>query len=310
MNTSTPPTLYRDYATYLREHFPYKVQKISLNARLSCPNRDGTIGYGGCIYCNNYSFAPSYTLGPGTIAEQMQQGITFFSHKYPSMKYLAYFQAYTGTYGETKQLIRMYEEALEVPNVVGLIIGTRPDCVSRSLRDFLRERSRQTFIYIEYGLESTHDATLQRINRGHTFAQCCEAVEETVADGIDCGIHLILGLPGETPADFEVHAQRVSDLPITSLKVHQLQILKRTALARMYAETPSVVTLYSPQEYIEHLARFVALLNPNIYLDRFVSQSPPDLLIAPKWNIKNYIFTHQLQKYLREHNLSQGCLRR
>ena len=298
--------LYHDFSSYLRSHFPYKVQKISINAGLSCPNRDGTLGRGGCIYCNNYSFAPEYTHRRESIRRQLEEGISFFARKYPSMKYLAYFQAYTNTYGDTRRLIRMYEEALTTPGVVGLVIGTRPDCLGEDLRVYLKELASHQFVYMEYGLESTLDSTLERINRGHTFEQCKEVVEWSRTSGIDCGVHLILGLPGEKWEDYLSHADKVSDLPITSLKIHQLQVLEGTPLATLYREDPSILKLSDPKDYIRLLGEFVMRLRPDIYLDRFVSQSPPELLLAPKWNIKNYQFTEQLKRYMREEGIYQG----
>ena len=161
---------YNDFAGFLTRKFPFKVQKLSVNAGFTCPNRDGSKGYGGCTYCNNQTFNPEYCRTEKTVSVQLEEGKQFFARKYPQMKYLAYFQAYTNTYGELEQLKRMYEEALAVEDVVGLVIGTRPDCMPDTLLDYLEELNRQTFLLVEYGIESTDDATLARINRGHTFA--------------------------------------------------------------------------------------------------------------------------------------------
>ena len=194
----TKSTLYNEFPLFLKRYFPYKVQKISLNAGFTCPNRDGNKGVGGCTYCNNQTFNPDYCRTEKSITRQLEEGKQFFAHKYPEMKYLAYFQAYTNTYCELEDLKRKYEEALSADGVVGLVIGTRPDCMPDSLLDYLEEMNRHTFLLVEYGIESTDDKTLCRINRGHTFHAAADAVERTASRGILTGGHVILGLPGET----------------------------------------------------------------------------------------------------------------
>lgn len=303
MNNSKP---YRDFSEYFRTVFPFKVQKISINAGFTCPNRDGVSGRGGCSYCNNRSFTPDYTSKFGSISRQMEDGIRFFSHKYPEMKYLAYFQSYTNTYGEIDDLVSKYEEALAVEGTVGLIVGTRPDCMPAQLLDYFAELSRRTFVYIEYGVESTLDTTLARINRGHTYARSVEAIEATAAKGIPVGAHLIIGLPGETRRDFIDHARRLSRLPLISLKLHQLQILRGTALGQEYVTAPEAIRLLTVEEYLSILGDVIAHLRPDIYIDRFVSSSPADLLLAPEWNLKNHVFTHKVLSYLSEKGITQG----
>ena len=230
------PFLYNDFSTFLKRHFPFKVQKISLNAGFTCPNRDGTKGYGGCTYCNNQTFNPEYCRTDKSIVQQLEEGKLFFARKYPQMKYLAYFQAYTNTYGGLEALRRKYEEALAVDDVVGLVIGTRPDCMSDELLDYLAEQKERTFVLIEYGIESTSDKTLRRINRGHTWAETVDAVRRTSEREILCGGHVILGLPGETRADMVRQAEDISSLPLTTLKLHQLQLIRGTRMAREYEE--------------------------------------------------------------------------
>ena len=193
--------LYNDFGSFLKRHFPFKVQKISLNAGFTCPNRDGSKGLGGCTFCNNQTFNPEYCHTEKSITLQLEEGKAFFASKYPEMKYLAYFQAYTNTYGELQGLIKKYEEALAVPDVVGLVIGTRPDCMPDDLLDYLTELNKRTFLLVEYGIESTYNRTLERINRGHSFEQTRDAVIKTAARGIMVGGHLILGLPGESEED-------------------------------------------------------------------------------------------------------------
>ena len=224
-------TRYNDFARFLAFHFPFKVQKISLNVGFTCPNRDGVKGYGGCTYCNNQTFNPAYCRTDKSVTQQLEEGKEFFARKYPEMKFLAYFQAYTNTYAELDKLRQMYEEALRVEGVVGLVIGTRPDCMPEELLDYLEELNRRTFLLVEYGIESTDNHTLQRINRGHTFECTVDAVKRTAERGIRVGGHVILGLPGENHEAIIRQARQVSELPLTTLKMHQLQLVRGTRMA-------------------------------------------------------------------------------
>jgi len=289
---------YLDFGTWMRERFPYKVQKISIKAGFSCPNRDGKLSKGGCTFCNNESFNPSYCSPKESITEQIERGKKFFSKKYPDMKYLAYFQAYTNTYAPLAELQRMYEEALSVKDVVGIVIGTRPDCVEDALIDYLQQLNKRAFIIVEYGIESANDETLRKIRRGHTFACSRDAIERTHARGIlTCG-HIILGLPGEDTAESLRQAPLISSLPLDFLKIHQLQIVKGTALAIQYAQQP--FHLYTVEEYIDLIIKYISLLRKDLIFERFVSQCPPEILIAPKWGLKNYEFTNLLNNRLAE----------
>ncbi len=303
MNT---PFLYNDFGSWIKKHFPFKVQKISIDAGFSCPNRDGTIARGGCTYCDNRTFNPSYCHKRDSVAEQLEAGKRFFSTKYPEMKYLAYFQAYTNTYSPTSKLRAMYEEALAVKDVVGLVIGTRPDCVSNDLLDYLQELNKETFILVEYGIESANNKTLEYINRGHTFECSIDALERTHSRGIATGGHIILGLPGEDKNESVRQAKLISALPMDILKIHQMQIIKGTLLARQYNETP--FHLYSVDEYIELIAEYIQHLRQDLVLERFVSQSPAEFLIGPKWGLKNYEFTNKLVNYLKQNGIYQGML--
>lgn len=299
---------YNDFSAWLSTLFPYKVQKISLNAGFTCPNRDGTVGYGGCTYCNNQTFNPAYCRTEKSVTEQLKEGKQFFARKYPDMKYLAYFQAYTNTYGEQQELKRKYEEALQVPDVVGIVIGTRPDCMPDELLDYLEELNRRTFLIVEYGVESTDNATLKRINRGHTFEAAEEAIRRTAEKGIRVGVHIILGLPGETNEQLIQQAGVLSSLPITTLKLHQLQLIKGTRMAAEFEKQPEDFHLYTADEYIDLVIDYVEHLNPRIVLERFVSQSPKELLIAPDWGLKNHEFTDKVRKRMRERDSWQGKL--
>lgn len=298
--------LYNDLSGFLATHFPYKVQKISINAGFTCPNRDGSVGYGGCTYCNNQTFNPAYCHTEKSVSQQLEEGKLFFARKYPDMKYLAYFQAYTNTYGQLEELKRKYEEALTVGGVVGLVIGTRPDCMPDSLLDYLEELSKRTFLLVEYGIESTNDDTLKRINRGHTFAASEDAIRKTAARGIPVGGHIILGLPGEEKEMLIEQAGVLSKLPLTTLKLHQLQLIKGTRMAAEYEKTPANFHLYTADEYIDLVIDYIEHLRPDMVLERFVSQSPKELLIAPDWGLKNYEFTDKVKKRMREKDARQG----
>ena len=297
---------YNDFAGFLAGEFPFKVQKISVNAGFTCPNRDGTKGFGGCTYCNNQTFNPAYCRDDRSVTMQLEEGKRFFARKYPQMKYLAYFQAYTNTYGELELLKRMYEEALAVEGVVGLVIGTRPDCMPDSLLDYLEEVNRRTFLLVEYGIESADDRTLERINRGHSFACTEDAVLRTAARGIRTGGHVILGLPGESREDLIKQAERLSELPLTTLKMHQLQLIRGTRMAHEYALHPEEFHLFSADEYIDLVIDYVEHLRPDLILERFVSQSPRELLIAPDWGLKNHEFTDRVKKRMKERDAWQG----
>ncbi|MDR0769017.1 MAG: TIGR01212 family radical SAM protein [Dysgonamonadaceae bacterium] len=291
---------YRDFGDFLQTVFPFKVQKISINAGFTCPNRDGNKGWGGCTYCNNQTFSPQYAANEKSVSRQLEEGIRFFSHKYPHMKYLAYFQAYTNTYGALESLLTKYYEALNYPNVAGLIIATRPDCMPDELLDELEKISKKHFVLVEYGVESTNNETLQFINRGHTYEEAVKTIQRTHERGIFCGAHLILGLPGETRDMILAHADKISSLPLTSLKLHQLQLIKHTRMAAQMKESPDLFHLYELDEYINLCIDFLKRLNPNFYIERFVSQSPESLLAVAGWGLKNHEFMAKFNKRLTE----------
>lgn len=297
---------YSDYAHYLAELFPFKVQKISINAGFTCPNRDGSIGVGGCTYCNNQTFNPEYCKTDRSITQQLEEGKIFFSRKYPQMKYLAYFQAYTNSYGRLDELIKKYEEALAVEDVVGIVIGTRPDCMPKELLDYLEGLNKRTFLCVEYGVESIYEDTLVRINRGHSYPTSIRAIQQTAERGIDVGAHLILGLPGESKEMMLHEADELSKLPIKTLKLHQLQLIRGTRMAHEYEQQPENFHLFSADEYVELIIDFIERLRPDIILDRFVSQSPKSLLIAPDWGLKNFEFTEKIKRRLVERDTWQG----
>jgi radical SAM protein (TIGR01212 family) len=299
---------YNDFPTYFRNRFSERVQKVSVDAGFTCPNRDGTKGVGGCSYCNNKTFKPTYCNLQNSITQQVSDGVEFFARKYKSMKFLAYFQAYTNTYAPLDDLKKLYEEALKHPKVVGLVISTRPDAVNVELMDYLEELSNKMYIMVEFGLESHLDSTLKSINRGHLFAESVWALEETAKRGINNCAHMILGLPGESRNELLEQAKVISKLPIKNLKLHQLQIHKGTLLEKQFAQNPEKFRLYTAEEYIELVVDYLELLNPEIIVERFISQAPVDMLIAPKWGLKNFEFVAKVEKRLKERDTWQGRL--
>lgn len=299
---------YLNYNQVLKSEFAERVQKISINAGFTCPNRDGSKGTGGCTYCNNQTFSPDYCKPAKTVSEQIKEGIAFFNHKYSSQYYLAYFQSYTNTYDSIENLTALYNEALSHPQVKGIVVGTRPDCVSEELLDYFAELNKRYYVMIEYGIESTNDETLRFINRGHDYACAENAIKQTALRGIRTGAHLILGLPGENTETILGHAYNISKLPLTAIKLHQLQLVRGTRMAQQYAENPEWFRLYTADEYIDLAIDFLERLRPDIAVERFVSQSPSHLLIAPDWGLKNYEFAAKLDKRIVARNTYQGRL--
>ena len=298
---------YLDYTSFIKSTFGERVQKISLDIGFSCPNRDGSKGYGGCTYCNNNTFNPNYCEPTKSIKDQLEYGINFFGKKYKAQHYLAYFQAYTNTYSDFESLKKMYEEALSVPNVIGLVIGTRPDCISDQVIDYLSFLSKKYFISLEFGVESTNEKTLLAVNRCHTFEETKLTFEKCKNKGFHLGAHIILGLPGENKEALINHAFEVSKLPINTLKIHHLQIVKNSVMAVQYKRNPESFNLFSSEEYIDFISDFIGYLKPTIIIERFISEAPQDLLIAPKWNgLKNFEIVNKIDKKLIEKNMWQG----
>ena len=301
---------YRDYADFLKDRFPVKMQKLTVNAGFSCPNRDGTLGRGGCAYCNNASFSP--LSGAGDVVAQLEEGKRFFGMKYPDMRYLAYFQSYTNTHGSIERLMDLYGAALEVDKVDGLIIGTRPDCVSDELLAALAGMGK--YVMMEYGAESSHNVTLEAVNRCHTWEQTVNAVERTVAAGLEVGLHFIMGLPGETEEMMLQTVERLASLPVATVKFHQLQIIRGTVMEREVKRDAItgaltfrnlVIPDFSVDAYVDLCVRIVEILqrlNPAIAIERFTSQAPGELLVSPRWGLKNYQFVNLL------HNKLKACL--
>lgn len=295
--------LYREYGDFLAGHFPQKMQKLAINAGLSCPNRDGTIGRGGCCYCVNSSFVPGYCDPADSVTSQIDKGISFFGKKYPHMRYLAYFQAYTNTNAGVDRLVALYREALSHQMVDGIVIGTRPDCMPQSLLSLLGQWHRRgRWVMIEYGAETSHDDTLRRVNRCHTWADVVDAVGRTHAEGIPVGLHLIAGLPGETLADTLVTVDRAVTLPIDTLKMHQLQVLRGSKLAADIAAGRENIIQFTLEEYLDLCVEIVRRVPRNIALDRFLASAPPGMVFSPRWGLKNYQFTHLLHNRINQIN--------
>ena len=288
--------LFTPYGEYLRNKFGVKVQKLSVNAGFSCPNRDGSIGRGGCIYCDNRSFTPSYCNQSDSVTEQIEKGKLFFGRKYPELKYIAYFQAYTSTYSVSlSRLTELYCEALGVDDVVGLVIGTRPDCFDKRLAELLGEIGcGEKKVLVEFGAESSHDETLLMVNRGHTWQQTADAVWRAHDVGIDVGLHFIMGLPGETHDMMLRTVERAVELPVSSLKFHQLQVIYGTILHRRWENGELNLQLFDVDSYLDLCREICDIVPKSIAIERFTSSAPAELLVAPKWGIKNYEFVNRL----------------
>ena len=296
-----------EYGEWLRARFPFRVQKIAIDAGFTCPNRDGTVGTGGCAFCRGSSFAPPYCTPAHSVRRQIEDGKAFFARKCPEAKYIAYFQSHTNTYSSSmERLRRTYEEALETDGVVGIAIATRPDCVGDEVLGYLERLARQTFVMVEYGIESANDSTLRRINRGHGFGCTRSAIECTAGRGIaTCG-HVIIGLPGEDAAESVGQAQAISALKLDALKIHQLQVVEGTPLAADYAA--GKFATYTAEGYIATVAQYLRRLRGDMAIERVASQSPGSMLIAPRWGLKPQEIHRRLKAYMAANGYRQGEL--
>jgi radical SAM protein, TIGR01212 family len=275
---------YNTYSGYFRRTFGGRVQKLTIDAGFTCPNRDGTVGTGGCTYCNNDAFNPSYCNSVKPILQQVEEGIEFHANRYRRAEnFLAYFQAFSNTHAPLEKLKEIYAQALAHPKVVGLVIGTRPDCIDEAKLDYLAELAQHHYVIVEYGIESCHNQTLKRINRGHTYEQAEWAIRETAKRGIRTGAHLIFGLPGESREQMLSEAAIISQLPLDTVKFHQLQIVTDTTMEKDFLAHPEQFQLFELQEYLSFLANFLEKFNPNIVVERFVNEVPPWFLVAPNW---------------------------
>ncbi len=299
---------FNSYTAYFQRQFGGRVQKISIDAGFTCPNRDGTNGVGGCTYCVNDAFNPSYCHPTKSVTQQLQEGVEFHKKRYRRSKgYLAYFQAYTNTYANISKLQHLYEEALSFEGILGLVIGTRPDAVNEEVLDLLKKLCHKAYIMVEYGVESVHDKTLKRIHRGHTFACVVEAITKTAQAGLPCGAHLIFGLPGETESMMLDSVSEISKLPLTTVKFHQLQIFKNTVMAKEYLENPEFFQLFDLDEYVDFICDVTESLNPNIVIERFAGEVPPRYLVSAPWGELRYDSVLQyIENNLEKRNTFQG----
>lgn len=300
---------YNRYADYLRSIFGKRMQKISIDAGFTCPNIDGTMGKEGCIYCNNHSFNPNYHDEKYDTFKQIDQGINKYTNLKANTGFIGYFQSHTNTYGAVNELQKIYEEAASHPQIEGLIISTRPDCLSEPVLDLLEEMNARIFTGVEIGIESIHNKTLKKLNRGHTFEQTLDAIQRTKAHNLHLGGHLILGLPGETTDCILQSAETIAALPLDTIKLHQLQIIKNTALAQMYAIKSDKFQFFTLEEYINLCISFLERLNGNVAIERFASESKPELLMVRMWEgIKNYQIADKITNEMIKRNTFQGRL--
>jgi len=286
-----------------------RVQKVSVDAGFTCPNRDGSKGIGGCTFCNNAGFTPSYLREEREITRQIETGLEFFSRRYPNTRhFVAYFQAYSNTYAGVDQLRTIYEAALAHPKIDGLVIGTRPDCVPDDVLDYLAELSRTKIVELELGIESCDDATLARVNRGHTFAEAEDSIRRAAQRGLDIAAHIMFDLPGESRESMLAGAGKLSALPLTSLKLHQLQIIKGTQLANEWRRNPASLPIMNPEEYFSLVVDFLEQLSPTIAIQRIGSEVPPSHKLAPDWNMRLHELLPRVEALLEERNTWQGRL--
>ena len=298
------------YANYFKKEFGERVQKLSIDAGFTCPNRDGRVGTGGCTFCNNDAFNPSYCLPEKSVQQQIQEGIEFHQNRYRrANSYLAYFQAYSNTYGNLDHLKSIYQQALDFPQVKGLVIGTRPDCITEQQLAYFSEIAKSHYVIIEFGIESCYNTTLERINRGHTYDHAVKAIELTHSFGLKAGAHLIFGLPGESKNDMLKEAEILSQLPLSNIKFHQLQIIKGTQMEVEYQEFPESFKFFELDEYVDFIIEFLEQLNPQFVVERFAGEVPPRFQAGPGWGlIRNDQVLSKIERELEKRDTWQGRL--
>jgi uncharacterized protein len=304
-----PADRYNSFVGYFKKTYGCRLQKIVIDGGFTCPNRDGSISRGGCTYCDNAAFHPGYSTSDKSIENQIDEGIEFHRKRYRNAsRFLAYFQPYSNTYAPLEKLRSLYEEALRHKDVAGIVIGTRPDCIDEEKLDYLAELSKNHIVIIEYGIESCYDRTLTRINRGHTFAQAQWAVEATFKRGIRQCAHFIFGLPGESVEDMMKTAPLINELPIDSVKFHQLQIVKGTKMEREFVEKNGDFVKFSLEEYIDFFVDYLELLRGDLYIERFAGEVPPRFVNSTPWGlVRNVELLRMLSKRLQERDTFQGA---
>lgn len=301
---------FNSYSGYFKRIFGGRIQKLTIDAGFTCPNRDGSLSVGGCTFCNNDAFNPSYCESVKSITQQIEEGIEFHAVRYRRAdRYLAYFQAYSNTHAPLERLKQIYDEALAHPRVIGVVIGTRPDCVDADKLDYIQSLAQNHYVAVEYGLESTYNSTLERINRGHSYEKSAWAIQETAKRGIKVGAHIIFGLPGETREMMMSQAQTLSQLPLDTIKFHQLQIIKGTIMEQEYLQNPNDFKLFAMDEYLDFMADFLERFNPNIVVERFTGEAPPRFLATPSWGrLRTDQVLQLFEKRLLERDTYQGRL--
>jgi len=299
---------YNSHANRIKDKYGGRVQKVSINAGFTCPNRDGTKGRGGCTYCNNESFTPSYCVDNNNIYDQIEGGLQFLEERYKSPKYyVAYFQSYTNTYKPLTELKRLYEEALSHKKINGIVISTRPDCINEEILDYLVRLKNDYFVFLEYGIESCYNSTLKRINRGHTFEDSILTIQKTAEKDLHVTGHILFGLPGESKEDMLKEAEILSELPLNALKMHQLQVMKNTVLGKQYINDPDAFSFFELDEYIDFIISFMEKLNPGISIERLVSEAPPWHRLNKGWGGKRADWVQKkIESVMEEKDTWQG----
>lgn len=301
---------YRSSSDYFRDMYGGRLQKVVIDAGFTCPNRDGSKGFGGCTFCDNNAFHPSYSTPDKSVTRQMEEGMEFHENRYrKATRYLAYFQSYSNTYAPLSRLRELYSEALSHPSVAGIVVGTRPDCVDEEKLDFLKSLSEDRIVIVEYGIESCFDRTLEKVNRCHTFEDARKAVEMTAERGLgQCG-HFIFGLPGESVDDMMAYADLINGLPLDSVKFHQLQIIKGTAMEKLFRQSPGEFVKFTLDGYLDFFVDFLERLRPDLYVERFAGEVPPRFVTSMPWGTVRYTeLLHLLDRRLEERNAWQGRL--
>ena len=295
------------YSDYFKKRFGERVQKITLDAGFTCPNRDGTCGYGGCTFCDSRAFNPSYKDPDKPIEQQLREGMNFHRRRYRKVKkFIAYFQPYTNTYADLETLKEIYQQAIRFPGIVGIVVGTRPDCVDEQKLDYFSKLSEKIYVVVEYGIESLLDKTLNRVNRGHDVARSRWAVEETAGRGIRTGGHMMIGLPGETREDFLESARMLSHWPLNNIKYHQLQLIRGTAMAREFREQPEAFFPFTMESYLRLMVEIVELLNPDFVIERVAGEVAPGMGVGPDWGVRYDVILKSFERMLEEQDTWQG----
>lgn len=306
MSPSNPSSerAYRSFARFLREKFGGKVYRATIDAGFTCPNVDGTVTTGGCVYCDNRSFSPNRRLPRQTVSAQVQHGVEALKKRYGADKFLAYFQAGTNTYAPVEKLKRLYDEALQHPDIVGLIVGTRPDCVPDPVLELLEKYARRLWVCLELGLQTIHDRSLDWMNRGHHFDAFVDAVQRSKGRGMDLCAHVILGLPGESHADMMATADACASLGLDAIKIHNLHVVHDTPLETMFHN--GKVRMFEFEEYIQVLCDFIERLPPEMVIHRLNGDAPPDFLVAPLWCLDKQRLLHAVDAEFARRGTRQG----